>query len=1316
MTQVGAQTISASDGSHLAVSSAINVTPAGLNHFDITATPPTTTAGVSFPFTVTARDLYENTVTGYAGTVSFSSTDTFAQTALPTSSTLTNGVGNFNATLTKAGAQTIKAQDGAFSGTSNPINVTPSVTTLAQSTVSIVPANIAVGGTANVTLQAKDTYGNNETAGSLTVAFSLAAGTGNGTFSSTNNNLNGTYSATFTATSAGSNPVAATINSQPVTSAQPVVVIAAGATSTALGAGPIGGAIFGQLVTLTANVSLTPASSILVNGGQVVFTDGALPLGSIAVTNGVATLVTGAIPVGAGQTITATYQGNANFAAAAPATTTYSIAQAGTSASLGALPGSSVFGQSVVFSATVTPASPSGATVNAGNVVFSDGALNLGSAPVINGTATLPATTALPVGPGQTITAVYQGSTNFSAALPATLTYSVSPASTSASLGALPGSSVYGEPVTLTATVTANSPSTSLVNGGTVVFTDGALPLGSATVVNGTATLPTSILPTGPGQTITAVYQGSPNFAAAAQTTITYSVSQADTSVALMSSPTSSAPGTLITFTATVSAQNPSAATVTTGAVTFYDGLTPLTTVTLTGSPVATFMTSALTKGTHTITASYADSANDFNASTSSPLTQIVLNADTLAVTPSANPSVFGQPVSLAIAVTSGAGTPTGTVTVTEGANVLGSQSLVGGLATIPLNGLSVAAHHLVVSYSGDANFAANAANLTQPVNAAATTTTLAPLASTVFGKPVVFSATVNIVSPGAGSLTGATVNFLDGATIIGTGTLAPSGTSYVASYPTTNTQLAFGNHSITAALVGSTDFAVSTSLAQIQTVTAASTKTTLASSAPTGSVWGQPVTFTATVAVLSPSLAPSAAGTVSFYNGTIASAYLIGSSPVTSGAASTVSAALAVGAHNIIAVYTSGNANFVGSTSAAIPLTVKAAVTTTAVASSTGGSSAFGQAVTFTASVAIVSPGAGTLTGGTVNFYNGSAFLGSGILNALGKATLTTSTLSVASHTITAVYAGTANFAASLGTVTQVVLGAPTTTTLVSSLPAGSVYGQAVKFTATVSGATTGTVRFYDGATLLGAAALNTLHQAAFTTAALAANVPHSITAVFAGSGNFAASTSAPVNQTVSSSNTAVTLTASPAGGVALGQTVVYTAKVTAAGGGTPTGSVTFSIDGVPAFTQTLTAGKATFTFSGFASVGPHTIDATYTPADGNYLASAATTLNQSALNAATVTAVASSNPVAPNQPVAIIVTVRGAAGTPTGRVDLYEGSALIGILTLNGNGQAALVLPSLNLGTYYFSAIYTGDSEYAAKGLATPLVVSVTSNGRLV
>src|SRR2546423_1249397 len=84
-----------------------------------------TTAGVSHTFTVTARDAYGNTATGYTGTVHFTSSD--SQAVLPANARLTNGRGSFSATLKTAGTRPLTATDTAtapITGTQAGIRIT----------------------------------------------------------------------------------------------------------------------------------------------------------------------------------------------------------------------------------------------------------------------------------------------------------------------------------------------------------------------------------------------------------------------------------------------------------------------------------------------------------------------------------------------------------------------------------------------------------------------------------------------------------------------------------------------------------------------------------------------------------------------------------------------------------------------------------------------------------------------------------------------------------------------------------------------------------------------------------------------------------------------------------------------------------------------------------------------------------------------------------------------------------------------------------------------------------------------------------------
>jgi hypothetical protein len=221
------------------------------------------------------------------------------------------------------------------------------------------------------------------------------------------------------------------------------------------------------------------------------------------------------------------------------------------------------------------------------------------------------------------------------------------------------------------------------------------------------------------------------------------------------------------------------------------------------------------------------------------------------------------------------------------------------------------------------------------------------------------------------------------------------------------------------------------------------------------------------------------------------------------------------------------------GVTHNAPPVTIHIAgppATNTTLSSSANPSIA-GQSVIFTATLV---SSVGTPTG-TVNFLDGIVQVGSGTLNANGQASFTTGTLAPGLHSITASYAGNTTFAASISSpLTQAVM-KPSATSLVSSLNP-SVSGQPVTFTATVTssaGSTpTGTVTFSDGANSLGTCALNGSGVATFVTSSPLAVASHSITAIYGGDANYAASTSPAVTETVNAagfapSPTGLTVTA---------------------------------------------------------------------------------------------------------------------------------------------------------------------------------------------
>lgn len=205
------------------------------------------------------------------------------------------------------------------------------------------------------------------------------------------------------------------------------------------------------------------------------------------------------------------------------------------------------------------------------------------------------------------------------------------------------------------------------------------------------------------------------------------------------------------------------------------------------------------------------------------------------------------------------------------------------------------------------------------------------------------------------------------------------------------------------------------------------------------------------------------------------------------------------------------------GTDTATVQVTVtEAADESTTTLATSPNPSVVGQSVTLIATVAAT--GGSTTPSGTVSFFDGGVFLGTGTLSAGGVASLITSTLSVGTHSLTAVYNGNAEFFASSSPmpVSQVVVASQamvTATTTTLTPPTGpAVAGQPVTFRATVAGAVgtgtpTGSVNFFDGTTRLGAGSLDANGVATLTVAGLSAG-SHGISAAYGGDATHAAST----------------------------------------------------------------------------------------------------------------------------------------------------------------------------------------------------------------
>jgi uncharacterized protein (TIGR03118 family) len=196
---------------------------------------------------------------------------------------------------------------------------------------------------------------------------------------------------------------------------------------------------------------------------------------------------------------------------------------------------------------------------------------------------------------------------------------------------------------TITATVGAalDNPGTPT---GTVTFLDGTSRLGTASLVNGSATLDSVLTGVG-SHNITALYSGDAVF-------LTSSGNFAVQVVALptalnLVAPANAAPGSAVTLTATTN----STGGIPTGQIAFHDGNTDLGTSPLDGAGVATFRINTLSTGVHSLTATYAGDEK-FGASTSAAVTINIANADfSLAAAPASAAVIAGQSTQFTLTV-----------------------------------------------------------------------------------------------------------------------------------------------------------------------------------------------------------------------------------------------------------------------------------------------------------------------------------------------------------------------------------------------------------------------------------------------------------------------------------------------------------------------------------------------------------------------------------------------------------------------------------------------------------------------------------------
>jgi hypothetical protein len=846
--------------------------------------------------------------------------------------------------------------------------------------------------------------------------------------------------------------------------------------------------------------------------------------------------------------------------------------------------------------------------------------------------------------------------------------------------------------------------------------------LATATLNNGVAIYSTPTLAVG-SYTITAVYNGDPADQGSTSSPLTQQVVQATTATGVASSLNPSGYGQAVYFTATVTGVSP------TGTVQFaIDGSTFGSPVTLASGVAVSSSITTLTAGTHTVTAAYSGDTNNAGSNGTLLNGQGVGTANAgVVVALTSGPPTYGQSLTFTATINSANGLVkrrngakpmdvTGNVTWSDntGCGTVPVSSTPGtgtATATCTTSTLNAGTDQITATYDGDSNHNQGSNTLSQPVSQASQTInfTTPPPASAPYGTSFPVAATAT---------SGLTVAF----TASGVCVAADNGNG-TATYTMT---AGLDACSVFVNQAGNANYLPATQVTVPVTATPEAGNMQLTAN-PTSSVYGNPVTFTATITASSGDVKRhngrkpmNVTGTVTWSSNTGCGTTNV-TNAGTSGTAMCTTSALTGGNDSIMATYSGDNNNTGGS--ATISYSVAPATNTV---TSTVPTTPQEYGATFTATATGLGTGAITYTSdGVVCTNNGATYTmisGSGTCyvtatqaadqnylqgsnTATVTAALANASVALTSNPNPSTYATPVTFTATISSGTEAVKGRKTTRK--PAVVAGSV-----AWSANTGCGTTNVTPSYPGVATCTTSSATHLPVG-----------PDTVTATYSGDANHSGSTSQPYTQQVTggiATTIGVTSVSPSAETFGADQPVTITAVLSWTGHGkVPTAAnVTISGSGEGTYGPTSCGSRSGDTVTCTATYTPTTADVAGTynetasfSGDANYAASNNTNQqdgnNIFTINNATSTVTVTGSPSSSTygQSVTFTATVTGQNAAVKGRAKAKD---VTGTVTWSSNtgcavsdvsgyaGVATCTTSILGAGTDTVTATYSGDANH--------------------